>query len=231
MVAERAGARALPPILSALPRPVLISVILRDPTLLSLPNRDRSRHGKRASVFPERESFANSRAHAMTRPISDAWFHGIKSATRDIVVRCGGVVRAGEIANVSKSEVSRWQSATDPDVITLPAVLALEADCGLPLITTVMAQMNGYRVEDGGSEQRRLACVIGQNAEVMRESAELFAGMATALSDGQITPTEAQTCDRLAGDLQSALSALREGFAAIKASGEAARVTPLRRGA
>jgi hypothetical protein len=164
----------------------------------------------------------------MSRPISDAWFHQIKSATRDLVVRCGGVVRAGDIANVSKSEVSRWQSATDPDVITLPAVIALEHDCGLPLVTTVIAQMNGYRVEDAGSEQRRLACVIGQKAEVMRESAELFAGMAAALADGQITPAEAQTCDRLAGDLQAALSGLREGFAAIKASGEAATVTTFR---
>ena len=134
------------------------------------------------------------------------------------------MIRAGEVAHVSKSEVSRWQSASDPDVITLPAVLALEADCGLALVTTVMAEMNGRRVEDVGSDARRLACVVGQNAEVMRQSAELLAGMANALADGQVTPAEAQTCDRLAGDLLEALSRLRQGFATIRASGEPARV-------
>ncbi len=61
----------------------------------------------------------------MPRPISDAWFHRVKSATRDLVQACGGVVRSGELAHVSKTEVSRWQTATDEAIIPLPAVLVL----------------------------------------------------------------------------------------------------------
>lgn len=109
----------------------------------------------------------------MSRPISDAWFHRIKSATRDLVKMAGGVVRAGEIANASKSEVSRWQSATDADVISLPAALALEGECGVPLVTSVMAELNGRRLSDPDAEGREASNLFARHAEVLRSSGEM----------------------------------------------------------
>ena len=149
----------------------------------------------------------------MSRPISDAWFHRVKAATRDLVKACGGVERAGSVAMVSKSEVSRWQSAADADVISIPAVLALESDCGLALITSVMADLNGQRLEHG--EAGGVAQIASQQADVMRHAAELMAQGATALADGKVSPAEAALLDRAAGDLERTLQPLRRTLAGV----------------
>lgn len=150
----------------------------------------------------------------MSRPISDAWFHRVKAATRDLVKACGGVERAGSVAMVSKSEVSRWQSAADADVISLPAVLALEADCGLSLITSVMADLNGQHLERG--EAGGVAEIASQQADVMRHAAELMAQGAAALADGKVSPAEAALLDRAAGDLERTLQPLRRSLAGVQ---------------
>lgn len=148
------------------------------------------------------------------RPIHDAWFHRIKAATRDLVKACGGVVRAGEVAHASKSEVSRWQSGTDPDVIPLTAVLALEADCSMALITSVMADLNGQRlVGDGPASAVEVA---GHHAEALRSMADLISSGAAALADGRITPAEATVLDRAAGDAERALAPLRRVLASVQ---------------
>lgn len=152
----------------------------------------------------------------MSRPISDAWFHRIKAATRDLVKACGGIVRAGELALTSKSEVSRWQSAADPDVITLPAILALEADCGLPLVTSVMADLNGQRL--AGGEEVSAVQIANHHADALRHAAELMAQGAAALADGRVTPAEAALLDRAAGDLERALAPLRRTLSSVQAA-------------
>lgn len=148
--------------------------------------------------------------------IPDAWFHRVKAATRDLVSRCGGVVRTGELAKVSKTEVSRWQTATDPAIVPLPAVLVLEADCGLPLVTTVMAELNGRRLTDGDVEGGTVSGIIGRHAEMMRAVAEVMTTAAAAFSDGRVTPAEAELLDRAAGELARSLDAWRGDIAAAK---------------
>lgn len=152
----------------------------------------------------------------MSRPISDAWFHRVKAATRDLVKACGGVVRTGEIANVSKTEVSRWQSATDADVISIPAALALEAECGLPLVTTAMAELHGRRLADADGTGESSAHVAAEHAEAVRAVAELMAVGAVALADGDVTPAEAAQMDRLASEAERKLSPLRKSLAGIR---------------
>lgn len=152
----------------------------------------------------------------MSRPISDAWFHRIKSATRDIVKACGGVVRAGEIASTSKTEVSRWQSATDPDVISLTATLALEADCGLPLITAVMADLNGRSLSDPDAEFANAQNFVQSQADTLRASANMMVESAKALADGKITPSEAEVLDRHAADIERNIAPMRRDLAVLK---------------
>ncbi|MCX5518472.1 hypothetical protein OSH10_08490 [Kaistia defluvii] len=165
----------------------------------------------------------------MSRPISDAWFNRVKSATRDLVQACGGVVRAGEISHNSKSEVSRWQTATDEAIIPLPSVLVLEADCGLPLVTTVMADLGGRRLEGPSEQAGSATAVLGHYAETMRAASELMASTAAALADGKITGAELEILDRNAGALERAAAGLRFGIAsakggsALKVVGEDAR--------
>lgn len=162
-----------------------------------------------------------------TNAITDAWFHRLKAATRDLVKHCGGVVRAGEIAHVSKSEISRLQSATDPDIISIPQALSLEADCGLPLVTTVMADLHGRRLSDPVAEGREAASVFGRAATAVRAAGEMMAGIAVAQADGEMTAAEAETLDRLAGDVERALGDFRQGVAEIKAG---ASLRPIRGG-
>lgn len=156
----------------------------------------------------------------MNRPISDVWFHRVKSATRDLVKLAGGVVRAGEIAGVSKSEVSRWQSATDSDVVSLPAALALEAECGVPLVTSTMAELQGRRLSDPREDDVSM-CLLGAYTSVMRESAELQSAMSHALSDGKVTPSEAEVITRAVSETEASLTQLKLVMAGIKVDGAA----------
>lgn len=143
----------------------------------------------------------------------------IKAATRDLVKACGGVVRAGEIALVSKTEVSRWQAPGSPDLITIPATLALEADCGLPLVTQVMADMSGRRLSDPDADQRQQACLATNIAETLRKSAEVMTSYAAAIADGVVTAAEAEVIDRVAGELGTNVLSMRNNLAAVKAAG------------
>ncbi len=109
----------------------------------------------------------------MSRAISDAWFFRIKAATRDAIVRAGGVVRAGEITLASKTEASRWQSVTDEAIIPIPAALALEAEIGMPVITEAMADLQGRRLSEGG--WRRLPDAVRARLVAAEETGTLTA--------------------------------------------------------
>lgn len=156
----------------------------------------------------------------MSRPISDIWFHRVKSSTRDLVKLCGGVIRAGEIADVSKSEVSRWQSATSDDIISLPAALALETECGVPLVTTAMAELNGRRLSDP-RESEVNTCLLGAYTDVASGLSEYLKAMSGALADGKLTPAEAEVVDRSLVGCEAAIAQLRLVLARIKAEGGA----------
>ncbi|SHE66821.1 hypothetical protein SAMN02745157_0672 [Kaistia soli DSM 19436] len=151
----------------------------------------------------------------MARPISDAWFHRVKSATRDLVQACGGVVRTGEIAHASKSEVSRWQTATDESIIPLAAVLVLEADCDLPLVTTVMADLGGRRLAEPDPDSGA-AMVLGPYADVMQAASELLSSTSAAVRDGKLTVAEIEIMDRNAAALERAAASFRLATAAAK---------------
>ena len=159
----------------------------------------------------------------MSRAISDAWFFRIKAATRDAIVRAGGVVRAGEITLASKTEASRWQSVTDEAIIPIPAALALEAEIGMPVITEAMADLQGRRLSDDVAAASEASCLIRDNAEVLRQTAELATAMALALADGKITPAEAERIDRSARALDAAVGDMRRNLACVRAGGPALR--------
>lgn len=153
----------------------------------------------------------------MSHPIPDAWFHRVKSATRDLVKLCGGVERAGEIAHVSDTVVSRWQTGGDPAIITVPAVLALEAECGVACVTSIMAGLNGRRLVDGDETSGGDAsAIVARHAEVMRAVGEMMTAYASAARDGRFTPAEAEAMDRAAGHVATSLDAWRNDIAAAK---------------
>jgi hypothetical protein len=152
-------------------------------------------------------------------PISEAWFYRIKSAQKDLIERCGGIVRSAEKCSSSKTEVGRWNNQTDPDLMPLPAVLQLEADCGMPLVTAVMADLNGRRLADPDEFGATNAGVMTAHAEVVVQFGELIAKAAIAFSDGKLTPSELAGIDRNAAALERALSELRKAAAAGRGQG------------
>lgn len=163
----------------------------------------------------------------MSARLSEQAILRIKSATRDLVRLCGGVVRAGEITNRSKSEVSRWQSVSEGDVIDILAALALEADVNTPLVTTVMAELNGRRLTDEVSAASAQS-IMSSVAEVQRRAADLMTEVAVAFEDGTMTPAEAEIVDRTAAAKEDALRTLRSGLATVRAAGPSATSAPLK---
>jgi len=160
--------------------------------------------------------------------ISTAWQHRLKSAQRDLISRCGGIERAAEITNFGKSNVGRWNSPTDPDLMPLNAVLALEADAGVALVTSVLAGLNGRRVMEPDSEGAGPGAVFARHAEAVRAAGDLMSAGAQAFADGILTPAEMSTLDRAAGHVEAALGELRRAIGSGKAEG--GQVVEIRKG-
>lgn len=155
----------------------------------------------------------------MSRPISDAWFFRIKAATRDLVSLCGGVVRAGEIGHCSKTEMSRYQVATDESIIPIPVALALEAHCEMPLVTTVLADLHGRRLTSPDEASATAASVFARHADTVRAAAEMIAMGAAAQADGKLTPAELELLDRAVSALEKTIAPYRQDLAALRGAG------------
>lgn len=156
----------------------------------------------------------------MSRPISDEHAHRLKAATRDLIKLAGGLARAAEVALVSTSHLSRWQSAESDDLITIAAALALEAETGIASVTSVMAGINGRTVSAGtGEPVTSPACVLRQHADIVQEAGQLMVQVSDACADGQLTPGEIERLDRQLGALDTATEKFRNGLSAAKARG------------
>lgn len=152
------------------------------------------------------------------RPQSDNFILAIKAATRDLVRLCGGVERAGEIADKSKASISRFQTVEAPEIIDLSSALALERECGVPCVTKVMAEMHGRRLSDemaAASASSVLKC----HADLMQRSAATAALIAMAMADHTITPAEAEAIDRSLAEEETSVRAMRATLAAVRALG------------
>ena len=151
--------------------------------------------------------------------LSDAFHHRLKAAQRDLIFRAGGIERVAGKVGYSKSQVGRWNSPTDPEYMPIVAAVALEADCGVALVTAVMAEAGGRRLTDPDAEKAAAVSLMQAFAENQRQGAELFNAFAVAISDGNFTPTEATTVDRLAAQQEVSLASVRQACASVKACG------------
>lgn len=160
------------------------------------------------------------------RPVTEHFLLRLKAATRDAITACGGVERAGVITGLSKSQISRCQSVGQPDVIDLPAAMALEQDCGVPYITGVMAEAHGRRLSDEVATAGA-ASVLDRYSTLMRHSADTAAQIAMALADHTITPAEAEQIDRTLSQQETAIREMRAACARIRAEGATAAGAPV----
>jgi len=160
--------------------------------------------------------------------ISTAWAHRLKAAQRDLISRCGGIERAAQITSFGKSNVGRWNNATDPDLMPLNAVLALEADAGVAPVTAVMAGLNDRRLVEPDSAGQGPGAVFSRHAETVRAAGDLMAAGAEAFADGKLTKSEMAMIDRAASQVENALGELRKAIGHGRAEG--GQVVELRAG-
>lgn len=127
----------------------------------------------------------------------DEWFFRIKTATRALVRMIGTHEAAGLIAGVSKTQMHRWAHAADPDMITLPAAMKLEAECGMPCVTEVMAaQLGNHLVRTDGSSPP--SCLVSAFGKLSDEFADVAGRVGEAIEDGSVSPNDhAAICDEL----------------------------------
>lgn len=149
--------------------------------------------------------------------LSNAWFHRLKAAQRDLIKMCGGIVRAADLTSTSTSHVGRWNQAKDTDLMPINAIIILEADCGQPLVTSAMAELNGFRVEDPERAIKTTASIMTSLADTMQEAGALFASGAAAAADGKYTPAELTALERGAAVLNTKIGSLRNDLAAAQA--------------
>ena len=144
----------------------------------------------------------------MRATLPDNWLFRVKAATRDLATLAGGIERAAELTGHSKSVVGRWQSPTDGDLITLTAAAMLERDAQKPLVTGVMAEIQGFRLASLAGHCERTD-FMRAHAQFCRANADLQACVTEALADGVLTPNERREIDREIGDAIDKLNGLR----------------------
>ncbi|MBX8803381.1 hypothetical protein HBA92_21905 [Ochrobactrum sp. MR28] len=148
--------------------------------------------------------------------LSNAWFHRLKAAQRDLIKMCGGIARAAELTSTSTSHVGRWNQAKDTDLMPINAIIILEADCGQPIVTSAMAELNGFRVEDPERAVKTTSSIMASLSATVQEAGALFASGAAAAVDGHFTPAELTGLERDASALDARIGALRNVLAAAQ---------------
>jgi hypothetical protein len=153
--------------------------------------------------------------------MSDPFLSRLKAAQRDLIEDCGTLRRLEEKFGFSRSVAQRWGDSNHPDLMPLNAVRVLEADCGTPWVTSVMAEVTGRRLTSPEQERAAAACVMQGHADLVREFAELSTKLALAYADGRMTPAEATVADRASAGMEEALRSFRNALAVVKANGGA----------
>ena len=160
-------------------------------------------------------------------PLPRAWRLRIVAATRDLIIECGGAERSAELLGVHPGSVYRYQQ--DKDMIPLLSAMVLEADCGRPYVTKVMADYSGHQLSRTDDDPGARVDITARHNAVLREFADVSHAVAEAHADGRFSATDAETVDREAAELLRAVEDLRDGLAVCKAGGAEVQPIPIRR--
>lgn len=146
----------------------------------------------------------------------------LKKATADLIDAVGGFERAADLSGVSRSRLFGYTDDGEDNAaryINASAVRALEAAADFPVVTAYLAAERGFALLPAGldADDGQIAAEVARIAE---NTARFFSGMAQALADGVVDPSEARreidSLDRVVGDvmtLRAHLAAIRDGEA------------------
>ena len=149
----------------------------------------------------------------------DTTHYALKAAAADLVDRCGGQKRAGDLLGVTQQQVSKLALREGDAMLSIRQKLTLEADCGEAVMSKVEADLLGFRLER--IAPRPIELVAGSpfsaHAQVMIEAAEVARAFALSVQDGVYSGTDAVVCGKLLSDLKHAIEAFERINATIQA--------------
>lgn len=150
---------------------------------------------------------------------TDRWFYRLRGAQRDLIEACGTIERVTELTSMSKSQVGRWRSPTDSDLMPVNCVMILEEDCGRPLVSKIMADFSGYTLTAPDQREAQIACLSTQVADLVGQVSSLMARTAQAGSDGFYSVGEVNELLKINSEVRSVADKLDDVLASVKASG------------
>lgn len=144
---------------------------------------------------------------------SDAQIAAIKTATHLLIDRVGGLAAAASACNKSVSRLSEFQSRNHPDAIMpLDTALMLEMVAGEPIMTAVLARMQGFSVARPDATNTP---EIGRAVALAARSAgAATAAFMEAQADGHIDAGEAAELRRHFETVRDSADAALAGLAA-----------------
>lgn len=150
---------------------------------------------------------------------TDRWFIRLRAAQRDLIEACGTIERVAELTSMSKSQVGRWRSPTDSDLMPINCVMILEEDCGRPLITRIMSDFTGHTLMAPDEREARITCLSSQVSELIGHASTLMARTAQAKSDGFVSVAEVTDLQKIVSALGASVDELGDVLATVKAAG------------
>nr|WP_156410363.1 phage regulatory CII family protein [Bosea sp. Root381] len=131
---------------------------------------------------------------------------------------------AGAIAGVSKTQMHRWAHPQDSDLITLTAAMKLEAECGMPCVSEVMAAQSGFRLVSAEGKAPP-NCMVTAFAGIADEFGEVSGRVADAIQDGLVSPNEHTAINDALHKLAEAVRVAKGTSASLRAVDEMRRAS------
>lgn len=134
----------------------------------------------------------------------------LKALWRDLVAACGGPCRAATITRGCQSRISEAMAPHATDRFpALDQVYDLELECGSPIVTRFMADRHDFDLVPRPGAPARPATLHHHLARLIVETADVEAGLATAIADGRLDPSERATLRREIDQAMAQLNRLR----------------------
>lgn len=165
----------------------------------------------------------------MQDTLTNAWFYQLKAANRSLIKKNGGIEGSAEITSLSKSQIGRCHNDSDTELLPIPAVLRLEAECGDPVVTRIMAGLHGRKISDPDSDTLDGRCLMRANAELSKLFGEYGTNIAVALSDLHVSRAEGSRGIKDLLAIRDQIEELVRILAGTQAAGGAS-VVPIRMG-
>ena len=137
----------------------------------------------------------------------------LKAAVRRLVKACGGqeacALMPGMPKNKRPQAFSDYGNPRKPDMLPLRLLPIMEADCGQPIVSDVLAAVTGHKLVPLpliASQRNALGRIT---FEALKETSEVFARLGASLEDGSISSAEGAMLDSEIDEAIVKLLALR----------------------